>query len=100
MTANIKGTLKHGLKVGEKLYLEFEMRECTTADLFAAEEDASVDKKLSFRGALIGRQLVKLGEISGPIPFASIGKLHPEDFDLLVKAQDEADKKGKTKPGS
>jgi phage FluMu protein gp41 len=98
--STIKGTLKHGLKVGETLHKDYEVREATTADLFDAEDQAPVTKRLSYKGALLGRQLVRLGELSGPIDIAMIRKLHPADFELLCDEMDKADKQGKGEPGS
>lgn len=99
MSAEHKGTLPHGLKVGDTLHREFVLREATTADLFDAEVEASPDRRLAFRGALLGCQLVKLGELSGPISLALIRKLATEDFDTLVSAQAELEKRGKQPPG-
>lgn len=96
--ATIKGTLKHGLKVGDQVYKEYELRESTTADMFDAEDDAPAHKRLAYRGALLARQLVKLGELGG-VTFDMIRKLHPEDFDQLVADQMKVDDLGKSEPG-
>jgi len=98
--SNITGSLKHGLKVGEATYKDYEIREATTADLFDAEEQAPVSRRLAFKGALLGRQLVRLGELSGPIDLKLIRKLHPADFDQLCEEMDKADQQGKEEPGS
>lgn len=95
-----KGTLRHGLKVGDTLHKDYVLREATTADLFDAEDEASPTKRLAYRGALIGRQLVKLGELSGPFKLDLIRKLHPADFDALVAAQAELEKEGNAEPAS
>ena len=97
--ATVKGTLKHGLKVGDVRHCDFELRDSTTADMFDAEDDAPAHKRLAFRGALLARQIVKLGEMSGPLEFSMIRKLDREDFDQLVDAQVEVDELGKSKPG-
>ena len=98
--ATKEGTLKHGLKVGDTLHKHYVLRDATTADLFDAEDEASPSKRLQYRGALIGRQLVKLGELSGPIKLDLIRKLHPADFDALVAAQAELEEAGKAEPAS
>ncbi|WP_424682915.1 phage tail assembly protein [Frateuria sp. YIM B11624] len=97
--STIKNTLKHGLKVGEATYKDYEIREATTADLFAAEEHAPVSKRLTFKAAMLGQQLVRLGELSGPIDLKVLGKLHPADFDQLCEDMDKADKQGNAEPG-
>jgi len=96
----IKNTLKHGLKVGDAVHKDYEIREATTADLFDAEDQAPVTKRLAFKGALLGRQLVRLGELSGPIDLALIRKLHPADFDQLCADMDKVDEEGNAQPGS
>lgn len=98
--ATIKGTLKHGLKVGEAVHKEYEIREGTTADLFDAEDEAPVHKRLSYKGALLGRLLVRLGDLSGPIDMVMIRKLHRADFDQLCSDLDKVDQEGKSEPGS
>lgn len=98
--ATIKGTLKHGLKVGDNVfYKDYEIREATTGDMFDAEDAAPAHKRLSYRGALLARQIVRLGELSGPLDFQIIRKLHREDFDQLVDDQVKVDELGKIKPG-
>lgn len=97
--ATIKGTLKHGLKIGDTVHKDYEIRESTTADMFDAEDDAPTTKRLAFRGALLARQIVKLGELSGPLDFSMVRKLHREDFDQLVDDQVKVDDLGKGAPG-
>ncbi|MGH8426383.1 MAG: hypothetical protein ACRES7_00160 [Gammaproteobacteria bacterium] len=98
--ANVKGTLKHGLKVGDKLHKDYELRESTTQDMFDAEADAPSDRRLAFQGALLARQIVKLGDLGGPLDFSLIGKLHPEDFTDLIADAAAADAAGKNAPAS
>lgn len=93
--SNITGTLKHGLKVGEDVLTAYELRPATTGDMFDAEEHASPDKPLAYRGALIAVQLVRLGDLNGPIAFDLVRDLHPEDFAQLVDALDEVELPGK-----
>jgi phage FluMu protein gp41 len=92
---NLKDTLKHGLQVGPDLLRDFELRPAVAGDMFDAEEAASPDKPLAYRGALIGRQLVRLGNMEGPIPFDLVRKLHPEDFGQLVDALEAVEAPGK-----
>lgn len=94
------GTLPHGLKVGTDVHKTFEVRAATAGDLFDAEADASVEHRLSFRAALLARQIVKLGSLSGPLDFKLLRGLHPTDFDELTRAQMEADAEGNAEPSS
>lgn len=97
--ATIKGTLKDGLKIGDAVHREYEIRESTTADMFDAEDDAPAHKLLAFRGALLARQIVRLGELSGPLEFSMVRKLSRADFDQLVEDQAKVDELGKSEPG-
>ncbi len=100
MSATKIGTLKRGLKIGEVFHTEFELREMTTADMFAAEADAPIDKSFSYSGALLCRQLVRIGDFKGPFTLAVIGKLPPGDFARLRIAQRELDEEGEAEqPG-
>ncbi len=94
MSVTVTGKLKHGLKVGDDVLREFELREATTGDMFDAEEYATIERPTAYQGALIACQLVRLGNLTGPIDFALIRKLHPEDFGILVEAQREVERLG------
>jgi len=94
----IKGTLIHGLRIGEELHKDFEVRAANAGDMFDAEDSSPVSKPLTFRMALLGIQLVKLGSLSGPIALKVLRGLHTEDMDILSKAQQEADKEGNALP--
>lgn len=91
-----KGELKHGLLVDDEIQKSFEMRQATTGDMFDAEELATSDNPIAYQGALISLQLVKLGNMDGPIPFPYIRKLHPEDFGILVDVQRETERLGES----
>lgn len=95
---NVCGTLLHGLKVGKDTLKEFEVRPSNTGDMFDAEEIASPAKPLAYRGALICIQMVRLGDIEGPIEFDLIRKLDRNDFEMLTDAIVEADLLGNVEP--
>lgn len=95
-----KGSLTRGLRVGDAVHKEFEIRAATTGDLLDAETDAPVDHRLAFRAALLARQVVKLGTLSGPLDFKLLRGLHPADFDELSRAQQQADEEGNAEPSS
>jgi phage FluMu protein gp41 len=91
-----KGTLKHGLKVGkDKPVHEFEMKPVATVkDMFDAEMDAGVDTPLTFNGALMARQLVRIDDYTGPFTLSLIGTLTPADYSILRTAQMELNDAG------
>ena len=92
----IKGTFTNGMKIGDKIYKDFEMRPVLTMqEMFNAEQQASVDSVLSFNGAMMAMQLVRVGDFDGPFVFSMIGDLSPVDYKKLRDTQLELDKLGK-----
>ncbi len=94
MSARKIGVLKHGLKIGDVVHKSFEVREATTADLFAAEDIATSDKPVSFNAALLCQQLVSIGEYTGPFSLAILGKMKKEDFFIMQAARQALDDEG------
>lgn len=94
MKKNEIGTLRNGLKVGEEVHKEFEMRAPTTGDLIDAEADCDVGRPLGFSAALIARQLVRIGTYEGPFTGGIIRRLDTRDFALLSEAQRALDSQG------
>lgn len=94
------GPLKHGMMIGGVLEKDFQMREPETGDLFDAEADAGVHLPLSFNAQLMLRQLMRVGEFSGPFTLNMIRSLKPADFRILRAAQMELDALGEAEPAS
>lgn len=91
---NVTGKLVDGFMFKEKKQFEFEMRKIATAgELFDAEvESGGVENQLAFNGALIARQLVRIGDFTGPFGLGHIRKLSPADFGELRAAQGKLNK--------
>lgn len=89
-----KGTLKFGLKVGADVHREFELRQVTSGDYFAAEGDASVSKDVTFRAALLARQLVRIGTFEGPFSLAVLAKVPPPDLNRMLDAREALELSG------
>ena len=89
-----RGTLKHGLKIGEEVHKDFVMREALAADMFAAEDSADAGKPMTYRAALIAVQLVSVGTFTGPFTLSMLGKLKGADMAILYTAQRELDEAG------
>lgn len=98
--STVEGSLKDGLEVGDQVYRDYEIRAATAGDMFDAENDAPANKQVAYRAALLARQLVKLGELSGPIDFKLMRKLTPRDLDQLLADQQQADDAGESSPSS
>ncbi|MFZ5538130.1 MAG: hypothetical protein ACOY5V_00130 [Pseudomonadota bacterium] len=92
--ATTSGTLKHGLKIGETVHREFVIREAVMDDYFGAETEATADRPITFRTALLARQLVRIGTFEGPFTLALLGKLHPRDVDRMLAARDALEREG------
>lgn len=98
--------LAHGLTVGDALLKEVVLREATAGDVLEAQEAA---ERLVFaptaNGAepvlvpspsrvgveVLRRQIVSIGDVSGPLELKLLHKLHPEDLNLLLAKSDELD---------
>lgn len=110
--ARIEFRLKHGLPFGkgddaEQQY-EVTLRELTVGDILAAREESEKvvstpdGYTLVVSPTLVGlhtlrRQVAQVGLLQGPLSQGDIGRLHPDDLELLyqkVDALDEASLKG------
>lgn len=99
-----KGKLPRGMKIGEKVYTAFEMREVDVEDMMCAELEAAnmgggVDTPIIFNGQMMLRQLVKVttvdgDEFTGPFTINMLSKLKPADYRALRTKQAEIDKLG------
>lgn len=98
--SNATGTLKRGMKVGDAVHKEFELRQCTAADYFAAEGSADSSKTITYQASLVAQQLVRIGDFNGPFTLAMLGRLHPEDLNMMVTARAELEAEGEdSQPG-
>lgn len=93
---NLAGTLIYGLKVGDDLFKDFEMRPAIAGDMFDAEEIASPVRVVAYRAALASVQLVRIGNIDGPIDFDLMRKMKPFDVAMLADALEEVELPGKS----
>lgn len=106
--ARIELTLTHGLVVGDDTLKAVVLREPTAGDIIDAQEEAeklvyAVDPdtarlvpSLVASPTMVGvhvlrRQIVAIGNLSGPIELAMLKRLHPEDLALLQAKADELD---------
>lgn len=83
------GKLIHGFEYQDMLQRDFEMREVTNVgELFDAEIEAGgIENQLAFNGALMARQLVRIGACEGPFTLEQIRRLKPADYQVLRAAQ-------------
>ncbi|WP_293392942.1 phage tail assembly protein [Nevskia sp.] len=90
----IKGKLKKGLKIGDKLHFNFELREPSNADVFDAEDEHGIETPLKFNTAVVARILVRIDDYTGPFTFSMIRGLSRFDLKTLTDAMREAEKLG------
>lgn len=92
----VKGNLKHGLKVGDELHKEFEMRAHLAGDMFDAELEVNPHRQpMTYNALLAGLKVVRLGTLEGALGLDELRKLHPEDIKILIDKSDEVQKQGK-----
>ncbi|GAB2182678.1 hypothetical protein DLREEDagrD3_29010 [Denitratisoma sp. agr-D3] len=89
-----RGTLPIGLKVGETVHRDFEMREYDVGDLIDAEGEARAADVFSFAAALLTRQLTRVGSFDGPFTVGQLRKLKAADWATLRAAQQELEASG------
>lgn len=99
--------LVRGIKLGEKTHQHVELRPATAGDVIDATEESEklvyavvkgdVVPTLVTSPGLVGsnvlrRQIVRLGEIQGPIDLDVLKRLEIDDFELLQAKADELDR--------
>lgn len=103
---NLKFDLIHGLAVGEKNFKNVELRAPTAGDVIDAQEESEklvyalingqLTPTLVTSPSLVGinvlrRQIVRIGEVTGPVDVAVLKKLELEDFELIQAKAGELD---------
>lgn len=106
--ATVNLTLPHGLLIGTDTLKDAVLREPTAGDIIEAQEESEklvyaveangdrIVPTLVASPTMVGvhvlrRQIVKIGNLSGPIELAMLKRLHPEDFGVLQARADELD---------
>ncbi len=106
--AQVEVPLTHGLKIGNDTLKDAVLREPSAGDIIEAQEEAEklvyavetdggrIVPTLVSSPTMVGvhvlrRQIVKIGNLSGPIELGMLKQLHPEDFALLQAKADELD---------
>lgn len=104
--ATVEITLKHGLKIGEDNLSEAVLREPTAGDILTAQEESEklvyamqggrlapvlVTSPAKMGAEVLRRQIVRIGNLQGPLELAMLHKLHPEDLAQIQATADELD---------
>ncbi|NVF15012.1 phage tail assembly protein [Vreelandella maris] len=98
--------LIHGLKIGEAVCKDAKLREATAGDVLDAQEAAErlmmvptqngIEPMLVVSPSRVGvevlrRQIVSIGDVSGPLDLKLMHRLHPEDLNLLLAKSEQLD---------
>lgn len=102
--AQVQISLKHGLKVGDDTLKAVTLREVTAGDIidaqdeseklvYAAEGDRLVPTLVA-SPTLVGvhvlrRQILRIGDLDGPLLLEQLKRLHPADLNLLQEKAEE-----------
>ncbi|MGE4406040.1 phage tail assembly protein [Pseudomonas sp.] len=92
--ATVTIELKKGLKIGETVHTEAEIREATAGDVIEAMEESEKlvmvgsEPQLIASPTLVGvntlrRQIVRIGTYQGPLSLGEIKRLDPHDLNEL-----------------
>lgn len=101
--ATVKIMLVDGLNIGNVANLEAEIREAGVGDMLDANDESEKvistpdGYQLIASPLLVGintlrRQIVRIGDIKGPLTLGEIRKLTPVDLDILQSSADELEK--------
>lgn len=87
----MKGQLIDGYQFKDNAQKEFELKPVISiGEYFDAEAESNAPvNSLGFKGAMLARQLVRIGDCPGPFTLEMVRKLSPRDFQTLMKAQQE-----------
>ena len=99
--------LIHGLKIGEAVCKDVVLREATAGDVLEAQEAAEklmmvpnaeggFEPMLVVSPSRVGvevlrRQIVSIGDVSGPLDLKLMHRLDPEDLNLLLAKSEQLD---------
>lgn len=100
-------TLIHGLKIGETECKDVVLREASAGDVLDAQEaaerlmmvpnsDGGFEPMLVVSPSRVGvevlrRQIVSIGDLSGPLDLKLMHRLHPEDLNRLLAKSEQLD---------
>lgn len=94
------GKIPGGIELLGKRHFDFVMREALTGDLLDAELDADLTKVLHFNAELMVRQLVSVGDFTGPFTVNMLRSIKPASWRILRTAQGVLDAMGEAEPAS
>jgi phage FluMu protein gp41 len=94
----VKGTFPIGMKLGETVHADFEVREALVEDMVEAEKDVPPTDLHAFNVQMLCRVVTRVGSFSGPFTPVMFRRLKRPDYHALVQAMMKADDLGKPVP--
>ena len=76
-------TLKHGITIKGETHTEVEIRPASLGDMMDAEAEATPDKPVSYRVALLAATVERIGSYKGPVTSKMLRAAHPQDWLLI-----------------
>lgn len=99
MMEHVKGKLKYGIKIGDAVHKDFELREALVQDMVDAEKETPPTDLHAFNVQMLCLVMVRVGDFKGPFTPQLFLRLKRADYNLLIHAMLEADKAGEPAPG-
>lgn len=103
MPAEVTVSLVDGLKVGEDVLKDAVLREITAGDILDAQEESEklmltptgpqlVPSPSLVSTNVLRRQIVRIGNVNGPMSRKDLSRLSPHDLNLLQAEADKLDR--------
>lgn len=96
----VTGMLPFGMKIGEAVHQDFEIREPLVADMVEAEKTVSPTDLHAFNIEMLSRVTVRIGSFEGPFTAGMFCRLKRHDYNALVQGMMQADNLGKPVPSA
>lgn len=91
----VTGKLPFGIKIGEAIHQNFEIREPLVEDMVEAEKTISPTDLHAFNIEMLSRVMVRVGTFEGPFTANMFRRLKRHDYNALVQGMMQADNLGK-----
>lgn len=89
-----------GMKLGETVHTDFEVREALVQDMVDAERVVPPTDLHAFNVEMLCRVVTRVGTFTGPFTPAMFMRLKRPDYHALVQAMMKADELGKPVPSA
>lgn len=98
--STITKSLPVGMKIGDTVHKDFELREPLVDDMIEAEKDADPRQIHSFNVALLTRIITRVGTFTGQVTPNMLKQLKRADYNTMVNALLEVEDQGEDQSGA